>query len=268
MIIENCNLEKILLSGQSYNIKKVEDIRYIVKCGNRSVECLQLADDIMVRCSQEEESFWCKYFDVGYDYKNFWDKGIHDENTFIVKAFTYAKGIRLLCNDYWECAMKILFDEYLEDPKRCFEDFCINYGSYYGFYSFPNASRVFKESSHNFVGVMDNSELIERIKVLSEFFSLIMNQIDFVSCMKLPTGNYEKQFNYLTSFCKLSGKEADRLILYATKDKDVFPRECSEVDYVISKIGEDEWLRLKGKFSGEIGLLWLVIYYFRCRKFV
>ena len=148
MIIQsdNFNLQQIADSGQCFRMNNIGKNKYGLVAFGKYLELIQIATNtIQLNCTEQEwQEIWKDYFDMGYDYKGLVENLVNGDDSFISRAATYGKGIRILRQEPFETLISFIISQRKNIPaiKSCIEKICINYGDKNEFegteyYSFP-----------------------------------------------------------------------------------------------------------------------------------
>ncbi len=152
--INDFNIAQTLESGQCFRHKKITENHYTIVAHGKLLNIEQ--DGNLFKfypCTPEEfEIIWINYFDLNRDYGEL--KRILSENDEIMqKAITYADGIRILNQDFWECLVSFIISQ-RSNIKRIshnVEMLCQTYGEQINeYYCFPSYKTLENASPEDF----------------------------------------------------------------------------------------------------------------------
>lgn len=109
------SLAQICSSGQCFRMSNYNDKshhnRYRLVALDRYLEIEQKDSLISFDCTQEEyDSFWKRYFDMETDYDAV-IAGIDENDTYLMTAAAYGRGIRILRQDLWEMLISFIISQ-------------------------------------------------------------------------------------------------------------------------------------------------------------
>ena len=144
-ICEDLDLKIIADSGQCFRMYE-EDGRFLVIAREKHCYAYHSGEDETVfECPDDDNDFWKEYFDLDTDYKAFRDS-VDPDDTFLLKAVEYGKGIRILRQDPWEMLITFIISQRRSIPsiRTCVERICTRWGSRTddGIYSFPSPDEL------------------------------------------------------------------------------------------------------------------------------
>lgn len=140
---KNFNLDQIANSGQCFRFFKVEDKYNIVAFG-KVLEVAQDNDTIYFNCSQEDfDTIWSMYFNLHIQMDE-----VDHKDKFLLDAYHYGSGIRILHQDLWEIMVSFIISQRKNIPaiKNSIERLCKAYGDSIAgtpYYTFPTAAQLF-----------------------------------------------------------------------------------------------------------------------------
>ncbi len=117
-IEDDFDLEKIMLSGQCFRVRKVNTGAYRFITGSHILYIREIEPHTFAcSCGEEEwEAVWHPYFDLDRDYRAVREK-IRCENEFINHAVEMGKGIRVLVQDPWEMLVTFIISQRKSIPS-------------------------------------------------------------------------------------------------------------------------------------------------------
>ncbi len=194
---------------------------------NKSI--LENAEKIVVFYNTTEEDFtniWCNYFDFYTDYGKI--KNIIQENDNIMRdAVSFASGIRILNQDFFECLISFIVSQNNRIPmiKKAVDNISKKYGkficTYNGadFYSFPDVSELSKATEEE---LMECKVGFRAKYILSAVSFVLENPDEFIKMKELPTENLREK---LISIKGVGPKVSDCVMLFSCQKHDVFPTD-------------------------------------------
>lgn len=157
------------------------------------------------------ETIWIKYFDLETDYSKI--KGQLSSDKTLSEACSYAGGIRLLNQDFWECLCSFIISQNNNIPriKGIISRLCEHYGY------FPTASELSIETpeSLNFLRAGFRAKyLVDAAQKVSS------GDIDFNDIIKIPIDEARKK---LMKIKGVGPKVAECVLLFGTHRTEAFP---------------------------------------------
>lgn len=142
------DLDETLDCGQAFRWKKIPsdfECTYEGCFLNDSLKISQKGEGLFVFHNTSEEEFlgkWVDYFDFGTDYTEI--KRILSEDEILCKACDFAKGIRLLRQNSWECLISFIISQNNNIPriKGIIDRLCDRYDG-----SFPSCEELSHEDA-------------------------------------------------------------------------------------------------------------------------
>lgn len=270
--IADMDLFQIAMSGQCFRMKQIEGtpdkggpFQYVIIAKDKLLIARQNDTEFEFDCSEEEfELFWKHYFDLEMDYGEI--KECVDKNdTFLLSAIEYGKGIRILNQDVWEMVVTFLISQQNNIPRirKCVENICTKYGKlcvheeYGEYYSFPTPETL---------AVLAEDDLMEcnlgyRSKYVVRAAREVMEgTLDLDELAKL---DYDSARARLLKVYGIGIKVAECICLFALHHIDAFP-----IDTHIKQILEREY---KGTFpferyEGFAGVIQQYIFYYELNR--
>ncbi len=132
LTIQNKNFSalQICMSGQCFRMEECGENRCCLVAQGKYLELFQQGDNILFDCTQEEyDSVWKKYFDMETDYAEI-IAGIDKNDTYLLTAAEYGKGIRILHQDLWEMIISFIISQQnnIKRIRKCINLLCEKYG--------------------------------------------------------------------------------------------------------------------------------------------
>ena len=127
---KNFSALQICMSGQCFRMEKCGENRYCLVAQGKYLELSQQGDSISFDCTQEEyDSIWKKYFDMETDYAEI-IASIDENDTYLMAAAEYGKGIRILYQDLWEMIISFIISQQnnIKRIRKCIKRLCEKYG--------------------------------------------------------------------------------------------------------------------------------------------
>ena len=117
-IEDDFDLEKIMVSGQCFRVRKMNTGAYRFITGSHILYIREMEPHMFAcSCSEEEwDAVWHHYFDLDRDYRAVREK-IRCENEFINHAVEMGKGIRVLLQDPWEMLVTFIISQRKSIPS-------------------------------------------------------------------------------------------------------------------------------------------------------
>lgn len=142
--ITNFDLSQTLDCGQCFRWEKINETYHGVAFG-KVVYITQKNNKIIFENVSKEEfqNIWIDYFDLNSNYSTIWDN-INYKNSFLIDAYKYAPGIRILKQDPWEtlCSFIISQNNNIPRIKKIISRLCTTFGEKIqnsNEFSFPSA---------------------------------------------------------------------------------------------------------------------------------
>lgn len=127
---KNFSVSQICMSGQCFRMKECGEDRYCLVAKGKYLELFQQGDNISFDCTQEEyDNIWKKYFDMETDYAQI-ISSIDINDTYLMTAAEYGKGIRILYQDLWEIIISFIISQQnnIKRIRKCINSLCEKYG--------------------------------------------------------------------------------------------------------------------------------------------
>ncbi len=151
---EHFDIVKIADSGQCFRMTENKDGTYGLIYKGKYLEIKYHEDKSAyeLECDEDEyEKVWKDYFDMSFDYFDYEkiESAVDPQDTFLVNAVKYGKGIRILRQDPWEMLVSFIISQRKSIPaiRTSIEKLCALCGDEIQTkrgirYAFPSAEKV------------------------------------------------------------------------------------------------------------------------------
>lgn len=213
------NLDLTLCCGQAFRWEKIGDWWYgIIK--DKPLKVRQKGNVLEFENASQE--FVESYFRLEDDLPTILTQIVKDKH--MEKAVKTLKGLRILCQDPWECLIAYICATYKNIPaiKKMLFNIAKNFGEKtvldrYAFYTFPTAEKLAKASLKE----LAECGLGYRAKYVSETAKKVANgELEIES---LKDKSYEKARETLLTLRGVGLKVADCVSLFALEKLEAFP---------------------------------------------
>ncbi len=159
-IQDDFNLEKIMISGQCFRAKRMEDGRYSFVVGDKILHIaaanptVEIGGEFEISCSKDEwDQTWKPYFDLANNYTAVieQEKGKHP---FTDKAMDFGRGLRILRQEPWETLVSFIISQRKSIPAiaKSIEALATNFGTLLSVdgeerYAFPKPQQLCEAST-------------------------------------------------------------------------------------------------------------------------
>lgn len=261
MIIKNCNMKKIMESGQCFRINKIDTNKYLVISKDLACIAKQIGNDTEIKCNKKDEDYWLYYFDMMQDHDTIGSTFIKDDK-YINDAVNFGKGLRLLKQDNYECLVSFIISQRKNIPaiKTSIESLSSTFGEkreIFGveYSTFPSIEQLYGKSLKDKFGLGYRAEYLEKLVE-----KLYRKEIDLE---KIKQMNYNKGLMELKKIKGVGDKVANCVLLYSLNKENAFP-----IDIWMQRIIDNEF---NGEFPFEKykhykGLLQLYMFYYERYK--
>jgi N-glycosylase/DNA lyase len=217
--VKDFDAGETLESGQTFRFLKTGDGAYTLRAGRRTVYITYNAQSVTFYPCDADDGYWFNYFDLNTDYgtvKNALTRG----DPIMEKAVNYARGIRLLNQEPWECIASFIVSQNNNIPriKRIIENLSAQYGEKTedGF-AFPSPERLLNASIDGLMACNTGF----RAKYLLDAASKVKSGVVSLNASKArPTEDIKKE---LLAIYGVGEKVADCALLFAFGRRDIFP---------------------------------------------
>ena len=256
MIVEindDFDLEKIMLSGQAFRIKKFDDTyRFISKNEILYISHISGKEYKISTSKKKWVEYWCDYFDLDTNYKGIRAK-VPKTDSYAKMACNFSKGIRILRQDLFETFISFIISQNKNIPaiQVCVETFCKAFGRqiktpYESIYTFPSVASLKNITLKDLEGL----GLGYRDKFIYESINTIKykkNSLESLSGLTTPDLT-----SRLKEFNGIGDKVANCIALFGYHRLDMVP-----IDTWISKIINVKYNGINpfpsyGKYAGVI----------------
>lgn len=263
--IENFNLNQISASGQCFRMNRQSSGKYTLIAGANYLEFEQHEKECIFHCDEEEfENFWKDYFDLEGNYPAYIKK-INPDDTYLISAADFGKGIRILRQDLWEMIVSFLISQQnnIVRIRRCIQNICDRYGEekitskgevYYAFPK-PEALADLEEDALKACNLGYRSKYVVRAAK-----SVVSGETDLEYIRRLP---YKRAKEELLKLFGVGEKVADCICLFALHHLQAFP-----VDTHINQALEMHYKKgfPKRRYEGCQGVMQQYIFYYELNK--
>lgn len=220
--IKDFDIEEILECGQCFRFEKLEEKHYRIVAMGRVLYIRQNGDTVeFYPCTKWEfENIWHYYFDLGTDYSEI--KKIISNDDIMFSATEYAKGIRLLNQEPYECLLSFIISQNNNIPriKGIIERMSEKYGKECdGKYLFPTP----EELADADVDSLFELRMGFRAKYIYDALQkLNSKEVDLHNADSMTT---EELLNMLLKIKGVGQKVADCTMLFSMGRREVFPTD-------------------------------------------
>ncbi len=229
------NLKLTANSGQSFRFYEVDQHHFELIALNRRLAIRDLGADVFdFDCSPTAfDQIWRSYFDLQRDYTSL-EGMIPHPDSYIAKAYTYAKGLRILRQDPFETVIAFIISQRKSIPaiKGCMAQLAARFGA-------PIDEETFAFPSPVQLALADEADLAAcglgyRVKYVKGTTNMIADGIvDLSAIGALTDDQLEAELLKLPGIGK---KVAACIMLFAYQRMDSFP-----VDVWIQRVFEAEF---------------------------
>lgn len=265
---DNFSLAQICNSGQCFRMINHSDSksdRYHLVAFGKYLAMEQKGNSISFHCTQEEyDMLWKDYFDLETDYAGI-IADIDANDTYLLSAAEYGKGIRILRQDLWEMLISFLISQNnniwrIRDSIRIL---CSQYGEKKIaadgtiYFCFPAPEALAGLALEN----LKACGLGYRNKYVSEAAkSVCRGEIDLPGLRMM---DYEGARRELLKLYGVGTKVADCVCLFALHQTDAFPRD-THINKVIAAQYPNGFPF--GRYGKNSGILQQYIFYYDLNK--
>ncbi|MBQ9956368.1 MAG: DNA-3-methyladenine glycosylase 2 family protein [Ruminococcus sp.] len=238
---KDLSLAETLDCGQAFRWKEIPtDYKstFEGKFLNSYLKVSETAEGSFIFHDTSEEEFltkWVDYFDFETDYTEL--KRCFSEDETLAKACKFAKGIRLLKQNSWECLISFIISQNNNIPriKGIIERLCDNYGG-----AFPTAEELSKESADSLSYLRSGF----RAKYIEDASKKVASgEADLKAIAKMPI---EEARTALKKIKGVGPKVAECVLLFGMYRTDAFP-----VDVWIKRVLEEYYPEGFPEFARE-----------------
>lgn len=256
MVVKNCDLQKIMDSGQCFRIYAVND-HYEIYSGDNIALGTQIGSDAKIAPICGDDKFWEDYFDADTDYEALCEYFLTVYDVpFIRKSIEFSKGLRLLNQNPDETLISFIISQRKNIPaiRKCIEDVCSLWGRKNEGYrnSFPSIETLLGSCLEDVKGFG------YRLPYIRDAVVRLNRDKMWLTCLR--DCSYDGAKNSLKSIYGVGDKVADCTLLYGLGFRNSFP-----IDVWINRVITDD---LNGympidKFEHDIGVLQLWMFYYK-----
>lgn len=145
--VYNLNLEETLNCGQCFRWENLGNNSFFGVVKNKAVTVCMTDNKLSITpCTKDDfYAIWEEYFDLKTDYKEI-QKSLSKISPVLKEAITYAPGIRILNQDFWEaiCSFIISQNNNIKRITGIIKRLCESFGTEIskGVYTFPSAKTL------------------------------------------------------------------------------------------------------------------------------
>lgn len=256
MIIKDCNIQKIMDSGQCFRISNIGKGRYIVISKDLACIAIQSGSDTELLCNNSDKDYWEEYFNVGIDLEEV-NRTLVNKVDYVDRAVNFSKGLRLLKQDKYECLISFIISQRksIKAIRSSIEKICVNFGEKKEIFdieynTFPSVEQLYLKN-------LDGCGLGYRDKYIEGLIVKLYNsEIDL---QKISEMQYNESLVELKKIKGVGDKVANCALLYAFDKINAFP-----IDVWMQRIIDNEF---DGKFPYNEykqyrGILQLYMFYY------
>ncbi len=219
----NFNIEQILECGQCFRFEKLGDMHYKIIAFGRVLYIKQENDTIiMYPCTAEDyENIWRSYFDMDRDYDEI-IRRISQNDSIMQSACEYAKGIRILAQQPYECLLSFIISQNNNIPRikgiisRMSEKYGVDLGEGY---AFPTLEQLNAATEEDLFGL----RMGFRAKYIRDCLDrLTAKEVDIENTDRLTA---EELLSELTKIKGVGQKVAECTMLFSMGKREVFPTD-------------------------------------------
>lgn len=211
------DLDETLDCGQAFRWKKIDSdykCTYTGKFLNDELTVSQTENCFIFHNISEKDFLdkWFEYFDFGTDYSEL--KKIFSQDETLAKACKYAKGIRLLKQDSWECLISFIISQNNNIPriKGIIQRLCDNYGG-----NFPTAQALSQESPESLAYLRSGF----RARYICDASQKVNSgEVNLTKISSMPLEQARTELKKITG---VGDKVAECVLLYGMHRTEAFP---------------------------------------------
>lgn len=263
-IFNDCDMQKIMDSGQCFRISKIAPCKYLVLSIDKACICTQVGKNVLVNCKDEDTVYWIKYFRQNVEdpqLMSIYDKGYF--NPYIHQAMEFSKGMRLLNQDPYECLISFIISQRKSIPaiRSSIEKICRAYGvrkEFLGveYFSFPTPTDLCNGYPYSDCGLGYRDEYV---RDASEF--CVNKNLKEIAKSK---SELEMRY-YLKTLRGVGDKVANCTLLYSMEYMDSFPVDVW-MYRIIQREFPDDLPEVLNHYSPNCGALQLCLFYYERYK--
>lgn len=270
--ITDFDVKHIFECGQCFRWNRESDGSYTGAAFGRIINVNQQDNQLVIENSSIEDfnNIWVDYFDLNRNYHEI-KRVLSENDTIMMEAVEFGKGIRLLNQDEWETLISFILSQNRSIPiiKQNIEALCKKYGnnigSYKGkdYYDFPSAE---------ILAAVSPEEIAEcrvgyRAPYIVKTAQMVCNNKILYNIKNLSVREAEE---YLLSLSGVGPKVAHCIMLFSMKKYDSFP-----VDVWVQRVMKELYglktqkettLFAKNKFKGYGGFAQQYLFYYAREK--
>ena len=214
------NIKNTLENGQCFRWNQVDKDTYQGVAAGRALRLKQYGDGVLFSCSDEDFSYWRRYFDLDTDYAAIEGRFIHD--SIIGDCVKAGTGMHILRQELWEVLISFIISQNnnIKRIKGIISRLCESFGeNKNGWYDFPSAEKIAALT-------LDDLSVLRsgfRAKYILDAAQKVSGgEIDLEGLKKLSTDEAREQ---LIKIKGVGPKVADCAILFSLCHIDAFPKD-------------------------------------------
>ncbi|GFI21510.1 DNA-3-methyladenine glycosylase [Lachnospiraceae bacterium] len=262
---KNFSVLQICMSGQCFRMEECSENKYCLVAKGRYLELSQHNDIISFDCTKEEyENIWEEYFDMNTDYGKI-IADIDANDTYLMAAAEYGKGIRILQQDLWEMIISFIISQQnnIKRIRKCIKQLCEKYGEKRKaannviYFDFPTPESLAKTQ----VEALYDCGLGYRSRYIYETANKVYH--GDINLQELWQMDYESAKKELLKLYGVGVKVADCICLFALHKTDAFPKDTHINKVLATQYPEGFPFEKYGKNSG---ILQQYLFYYDLKK--
>ncbi len=270
-ILDNFDPRKIAESGQAFRIHPIDDSHVELVAFGRYLQIADLGkDEYAFSCGEAEFSdIWLPYFDLDTDYRKI-IKSIDKQDTYLMDAAAYGKGIRILRQDIFEMVISYIISQRRSIPSitTCVDRLSERYGKKIKapklsspfvtpakdvYYAFPTPNELKDATSEEISSIGAGYRTPYILSAIDDFVS---GKLDPDALSLLPD---DELYSVLTSMFGVGVKVANCIMLFAFHRTGRFP-----VDVWVQRI-QDKYYNGSfdyGRYPQAAGIMQQFMFYY------
>lgn len=262
---ENFSISQISMSGQCFRMEACDENKYCLVASGKYLEIIQDNNGISFDCTQEEyDNIWKTYFDMETDYADI-ISSIDPDDSYLVSAAEYGKGIRILNQDLWEMIISFIISQQnnIRRIRKCIKLLCKKYGEKkisvngVAYFDFPTPESLANARTEDLYAC----NLGYRSRYIYETANSIFHKD--IDLQALWTADYGTAKKELLKLCGVGDKVADCICLFALHKTNAFPKDTHINKVLAARYPEGFPFE---KYGGNSGILQQYIFYYDLNK--
>lgn len=264
----NFSIHQICQSGQCFRMNEIDNStgnpsewKVSLVARGKYIEISQSENDIYFECTQTDyDTIWKNYFDLETDYAKL-IRSIDVQDSYLLKAAEYGKGIRILQQDLWEMIVSFIISQQnnIKRIRNCIRLLCEKYGekktSDNGkeYFDFPTPESL----ANTTIEELCTCNLGYRSRYIYETSNSIWH--GDISLGNLQQMDYAAARKELLKLCGIGEKVADCICLFALHQTDAFPKDTHINKVLAAKYPKGFPFE---RYTGYNGILQQYIFYY------